>query len=311
MSLRRLIALGIRKNEMALTRNAFVAGALLLAAVVQGLPVVTAGASASAPRRIQLGHENVITGEGPAMVRVKLAEPATISNLLKPRRKDIAVTGRGPLVGFALVQETPSWDGISLVGGRLPRRSGLGNFYFSPSGLDNAAPTVTLPAGDYRLYLLAGRRPVEVSFLLNGPSGRVRLAPRAPVRYEVATPEARLVDGANNVYGSGADGTLSSTGMLFDFLWVKHSAHANTQYQFCLYEGGERGAAPYSPGCPALDDEENVVVGDGVVGAGEYTSFFYGGAVPFAPNRYGQGFAMESAAAVEEVGYLGMWLSLD
>ena len=293
-------------------RNAsVVVGALLLAAVAQGLPVPSAGASASAPRRIELGRKNVVTGQGPAMTRVRLTEPAKISSLLMPGRKDISVTGRGPLVGFALVQETPNWDGISLIGGRLPRRSGLGNFYFSPSGLDNAAATVTLPAGDYRLYLLAGRRPVEVSFVLEGLSGKARLAPKTPVRYEVATPEARLVDGANNVYGSGADGTLSSAGVLFDFLWVKHSAHANTQYQFCLYEGGERGPAPYSPGCPALDDEEDVVVGDGVVGAGEYTSFFYGGAAPFAPNRYGQGFAMESAAAVEEVGYLGMWLSLD
>lgn len=293
-------------------RNAsIVAGALILAAVTQGLPIHAAGATASAPRRIELGRKNVITGQGPTMARVRLTEPATISNLLVPGREDVTVTGRGPLVGFALVEETPSWDGISLVGGRLPRRSGLGNFYFSPSGLDNTAATVTLPAGDYRLYLLAGQRPVEVSFVLKGLTGRVRLAPKIPVRYEVATPEARLVDGTNNVYGSGADGTLSSTGLLFDFLWVKHSAHANTQYQFCLYEGGERGAAPYSPGCPAFDDEDNVVLGDGVVGAGDYTSFFYGGGVPFAPNRYGQGFAMESAAAVEEVGYLGMWLSLD
>lgn len=293
-------------------RNAsVVAAGLLLAIVAQGLPLHSAAASASASRRVELGRKNVITGQGPAMVRVRLPEAATISDLLRPGREDITVTGRGPLVGFALVQETPGWDGISLIGGRLPRGSGLGNFYFSPSGLDNGAAKVTLPAGDYRLYLLAGRRPVEVSFVLQGLSGRARLAPKSPVRYEVATPEARLVEGTNNVYGSGADGTLSSTGMLFDFLWVKHSAHANTQYQFCLYEGGERGAAPYSPGCPALDDEEDVVVGDGVVGAGDYTSFFYGGAVPFAPNRYGQGFAMESAAAVEEVGYLGMWLSLE
>lgn len=293
-------------------RNAsVVVGALLLAVVAQGLPVNVAGASSSAPRRVALGRKNVISGQGPAMVRVTLPKAATISYLLKPRRDDITVTGRGPLVGFALVEETPAWDGISLIGGRLPRRSGLGNFYFSPSGLENGAARVTLPAGDYRLYLLSGRRPVEVSFILEGLSGRTRLTPRTPVRYEVETPEARLVDGARNVYGSGADGTLSSTGMLFDFLWVKHSAHANTQYQFCLYEGGERGAAPYSPGCPALDDEADVVVGDGIVGAGEYTSYFYGGAVPFEANRYGQGFAMESAAKVEEVGYLGMWLSLE
>ena len=297
---------------MGLKRNAsVVVGALLLAAVAQGLPLNSSDAAASAPRRVDLGRKNVIRGQGAAMVRVRLAKPATISSPMKPGREDVTVTGRGPLVGFALVEETPGWDGVSLIGGRLPRRSGLGNFYFSPSGLDNTAATVTLPAGDYRLYLLSGRHPVEVSFVLKGLSGRVRLSPKTPVRYETATPEARLVEGTNNVYGTGADGTLSSAGMLFDFLWVKHTAHANTQYQFCLYEGGERGAAPYSPGCPAMDDEDNVVIGDGIVGAGEYTSFFYGSGVPFEPNRYGQGFAMESAAAVQEVGYLGMWLSLE
>jgi hypothetical protein len=283
----------------------------MLGVFAQGVPVSGERASAAAARRVVLGRKNVITGEGPGMVRVRIPKPATIADPLKPGRDDIAVEGRGPLVGFALVEETPGWDGISLVGGRLPRRSGLGNFYFSPSGLDNAGATMTLPAGNYRLYLLTGRRSARVSFLLDGLEGRARLSPRTPARYEVATPEARLVDGATNVYGSGADGTLSGTGLLFDFLWVKHDAHANTQYQFCLYEGGERGPAPYSPGCPALDDEDNVVMGDGVVGAGEYTSFFYGGGMPFAENTYGQGFAMESAAAVEDIGYLGMWLSVD
>ena len=297
----------MRRTRTAATLTA----GLVLAALAQGVPLQAAGASANAPARIELGHKNVLTGNGPAVVRVRLSEPVTIAEPLMPGRDDITVKGRGPLVGFALVEETPGWDGISLIGGRLPTRSGLGNFYFSPSGLDNSAGTMTLPRGDYRLYLLAKRGPVKVSFLLEGLEGKVRLAPRVPVRYEVATPPARLVDGVENVYGSGADGTLSSTGLLFDFLWVRHTAHLNTQYQFCLYEGGERGPTPYSPACPALDDAPDVVIGDGLVGTGEFTSFFYGGAMPFAPNRYGLGFAMESAASIEEIGYLAMWLSLD
>ena len=243
------------------------------------------------------------------MVRVNLPRPVRIQDPLAPNRTDILVEGRGRFVGFALVEDVAGFGGVSVIGGRLPRRSGLGTFYFALAGLDNRSELV-LPSGNYRLYLITDGQPVKVVFMLDGLEGSVRLQPMRAVDLDVEGPRPSLqVEGVKNVYGAGADGTLTSRGLLFDFLYVKHEGHANTQYQFCLYEGGARGPVPWTPACPALDDEPNVTVGDGVIGTGPFTTFFYGGGSPFEANTYGQGFAMESAAKITDVGYVGVWLS--
>ena len=298
----------MRRTPRALARLLTVA-TLVMGVVGQVGPAIPASAETSSARTpVTLKGRTVLTGSRSKMIRVRLTKAVMIERLLAPNRADITVKGRGRFVGFALVQDTPKFDGISLIGGRLPKDSGLGNFYFSPRGLDNASGSGRLPAGAYRLYLLADGSPVEVTFDLKGLQGTTRFnSPATIADYEVATPGPRLVDGANNVYGSGADGTLSGPGLLFDFLWTRHDAHVNTQYQFCLYKGGERGPSPYAPGCPTSD--EFFSLGDGVMSAGSYTSSFYGGGAPFEADRYGQGFTFESAAAVDDIGYVALWLT--
>jgi hypothetical protein len=299
-------------------RAAAVAALIVLLGVPTSLGAPAPSLPASAAGRITLGHRNVITGDRTRAVSVTLPRPASIA-ISDPAPQDLSIRGPGRFVGFALFEDDPGTPKKGIFVGRPATRTRIQPVVVA-SELQLSNGRYLLPAGDYVLYLLADGRDVSVTVTLEGLSGTRAVTPTDPVQYSVAMPapdydSSTAPGGFKNLYSAGATRRIGEVAFIFDAMWERHDAHVVTEFMSCHYDHKPQGPAPFAPGCPGAAPGGSRDVADSpriTPDAARNGALFYEGAVvaggrgPFA-----LGGSITSAASVTEVGFLGVWLTLE
>ncbi len=168
------------------------------------LAAMTGSAASAAPAATTtaLRHSNTITADASRSMLVRLPAPVSVSgegsfgDLTVQQNPDITVSGVGRITGLVLTQNTAvrthrerASDGATLVYlsygmctgmACRPNRPTLVTFGFGPGVTQDEDSTIHLPAGVYRLFILADGGPVTASLRLHGLAGTSRLRPSQP-----------------------------------------------------------------------------------------------------------------------------------
>lgn len=223
-----------------------------LAAAFLVVAAAVPAAASPAPRPPVLTSTVVVSGAATAWTRVTLARPTKVDGV-----PAVTVDRPAHFDGLALVREQRGDDPPALVVQRRGLAAGPAYAYSwvgeaVSGGQQDALLYVhrTLPAGTYRLYLLA-RGPVRATITFPGvPRGTVRLAPAsrtAHVREEQAAAGARGVAVSPAVAFSAVH-PVARRGLLLASTWYAGTASAAGQFGGCVSTAAD--PAPGAPGCP-------------------------------------------------------------
>lgn len=197
--------------------------ALGCAALVAG-GVVTPAAAWTPLVRVELGRVNVISGDAIAGMEVRIPRPATIE--ADPfSNRNVSYDGPGRIVGIVLVEEgapvNRAFQVVSVQWTFCGEPGCKGKPY------DRTEITTTsrwgpgkrwkIPAGDYRLYLVADGAPVDVTLRLDGLDGETALRPSGAVAGRIAAPTATVPAPTGHVFlGRARPVVLPTAGLLID-----------------------------------------------------------------------------------------------
>lgn len=283
-------------------------GIILLATSLLGVP--TGEAHAKAPSRPTLARLTTISGATSGYAVVRLARSATLEQPWGSPREPVRIRGAG-FVGFALVEEVPSFDGVTLIGGRFssllpPYVIGMGE------RLGDSSEGFRIPAGDYRLYLITERRNAQVTLALGGLEGRRFLSPNRRVATEVVSPTPYLAaTGRREVFSAGEAVRLGGRGLLFDVVWHLQPVHLHTEYWFCSYAEYPEGPVPYAPGCPSTSNRIIMTTGDSDVWLRPTGGSVAGLWAPLPKGTYGSGASYLAGQPITASGYTAAWVALE
>jgi len=304
-------------------------GLLLLAAPAQGVALAQP-TRVSAPTAVLTGTVT-ISGSQSGYVPVTVAKDMKLGDPFAAKyRGVVTVTGGGDAAGFALVQD--GLKGQVLLAGRseayapFVKKFGVPVNSLNPDLQDGAE--FTIPAGDYRLYLITGGQPTSVTIKFLGGSGTSRLAPTTKVESVVqqvglTTPAPGPVGG---VYSGGGAVSLTSPILQFSLSRLDTSAHTESVMRYCYFLGDKpAGPQPYGPACAAPSEDSPVVL-DSAGGSsflisdeGVGPQSFYGFNSSLTTSRTGEpvkadiaaGVSYTTAGVVTGGDYSQYWLSLD
>lgn len=270
-----------------------------------------------------LAGTTVISGTRSGSVAVRLPRAVSFDVY-----KDVAVAARGRLTGFALKKDG-AWDapsahaiksGFCGTPGCAPvwPRSHVG-MVVSP---DSTGYSGTLPAGNYRLFLLTDGAPVRVTLRLAGLRGRSSLTPRGGVRTAVVAPKPTVAEPATAplMFAGGSFWQFGRRGGLnLTVAWkVQPAPEEPSAVGACLYSGrppaqtlpafqvpcadGSGGLPPYVARNHADDSAPPTPVGPG-----RYISFLEAGGV-YSPGSFSQGAYHNTAGPVTSAHLHQVWL---
>ncbi len=217
-----------------------------------------------------MGEVNVLNGSSTGYVKVALPRPVTIDSG-EPNEPgnainaDITVTGNGRFVGVALVQDP-------YPGARDARRFFLAGRF---AGCDeagckptdnsietmydlqqDAADTLRLEAGNYRLYLIADGAPVRATIHLHGLSGRRSLEVTEPADLDLQTPPSRVDTdaGGGRLWSAGSSFAGGQVGFSMSWLEIEAEDFSGMEVGICQYNAIEPPPAhiAYGPHCSLL-----------------------------------------------------------
>ena len=232
--------------------------------VTVGIVAVAAGALATSPaaarspvERVTLAGVNVISGDAITGMPVRIPAPTSIEG--DPfTNDDVSYSGRGRVVGLALVQEGESRrDAFEVVSVRW---SFCGEPGCRPDPMDVSEITTTsdwrgkrweIPAGDYRLYLVADGAPVEVTLQLEGLEGVTSLRPSDRVGGRIAAPTATVPEPTGHLFlGRARPVRMPAPGLLIDGHTTGFVLGPSVTAQgSCLWRGrGEEDVLQSTPG---------------------------------------------------------------
>jgi hypothetical protein len=237
------------------------------AALAAALALATApagAAHAAAPAR--LAGTTVVTGSRAASMTVVLPRAATVRiATLTAHSDNVAVTGNGRVAGLDLRREdggptAPHLFAALTNGCYAPRCAArehivttfADRFPSSPAGGD--LTRYTLPAGRYRLVLIADGVPVTVRLRLDGLGGTSTLRPATAtgVTWDPLEPNLDAGPAPATVAYSAFAGALPVSdrgGVLFTVFDVRVAAGDVGKRGFCYYPGSAA-ARTYAAGCP-------------------------------------------------------------
>lgn len=267
---------------------ALVAGALLVPQVAAAQPVSMATDVCTLPPEerpaalaepVQLCGVTRISGEQSARIRVHIPRSLNFEIPLdEPLRRPIydesspiQISGAGRVLGLALVEERYSEEHPGLPTGSATLFYTVPEAPIAPTTIDEVgdvwrcnphAGTCAIPAGNYRIYLIADNGPVTVTLRFPQLPGSVDLAPTVPAEMDVWTlPKRTEVNQEGHVAVIASDSRTSPRpGALVVWSWLSHTGTPVLQgrtVQSCWYRGEITEPAAYAPGCPwtSLVDE--------------------------------------------------------
>jgi hypothetical protein len=177
-----------------------------------------------------------------------------------------------------------------------------------------SAGKATLPAGDYRLYVLSDGAPARVTIDLPNIQGTAELEP-THITSMRAQALPRLDGGESESFAVfGGSGELHGAGALLDTSVVYQQPHVATIAQSCWYIGKTAGALAFFPGCPASDGDHlffssvpnpQVWVTPGRFSSGSYTFSTGENAVVSV------GGNIQSAADVQSMGWASFFVDFE
>jgi hypothetical protein len=225
-------------------------------------PTTPAGAAGG----VLLAGETTISGAQPGSLLVTLPVAASISDAVT-ENPDVTVEGAGRYIGVVLVAEgNEERIGSTLIAGQVDPDAicddqgcpfGVATLV-AGAGLGSGGPgRWLLPAGDYRLHLVAEESagPVSVTLRLGGLEGTTHLVPSDPTGLETVPMPPRVpLPESQSVYWNSArhDMGVQTRGMIWTVAWLRHPLEPAGKYHYCIY----RDAEPEDhPGCvdPVLD----------------------------------------------------------
>ena len=206
-----------------------------------------------------LAGDTTVFGDRTAWMRVRLPK-AIDSNALGWETDDLQIQGRGRLFGWLMVRE---------VNGKIEPRAPSVNYLRSgmcsrpgckpkPYAMISGGATErdgVLPAGIYRLYLLADGGPVRVHFSTRGLPGVIRLNPtKRPEGVKVHNLTPRVAAGDTGViYSAGDKRPFRGPGFAFQAQWVNPAGAGLINRDLCWYDRkapGDETTAYMPPACP-------------------------------------------------------------
>lgn len=201
-----------------------------------------------------LARKTIVEGAETGWLRVRLPEPARLSH------DPAVITGDGRLVALYLMHEE-DWavrkNGAYLAVERFgwcAERACSPDPFASTSGGARTSRDGTLPAGTYRLFLIADGAPASVTIELRGLSGATRLRPRFEAEHELRTLEPREpVEGVGPFYSAGAEKPFDGPGISFLGHYFDPDGPGAATFGYCVYRKdapGDPATAYLPPGCP-------------------------------------------------------------
>jgi hypothetical protein len=235
---------------------------LATATAVASLVTVLFPAAAGAAKRrtvapVVLGAENLVTGSSSGTALVTVPRDATFDGKTGDNPY-FRFTGGGRFAGVLLASAGSDLirDGVLLFVGRYGFCGTPGctpkemTQVLTLSGTDGEA---VLPAGNYRLYLVA-EDAASVHMKLDGLSGKTTIVPDGRIDAKVSEPESAISAPRNVAYSSGqAYDFKGAYGFTFKVLSIAGEAWAAGRYGSCIYRGNPplpRQLAYNAPGCP-------------------------------------------------------------
>ena len=275
-----------------------------LVAVASPGPRAEAGSSSVALKGV-----NVLYGSKTGMTPVTLDREIVVS--LSRLAELASLEGRGRALGFALIGPAPasgprpflSLARLGFCGARgcSGGKDEVATFTTFDGDYDLSAGTVTLPRGDYHLYLIADGAPARVIFPLPGLQGRSRVRPAGAADFGVTEPEVGVHETSTNTIYSNGD-VLDMSGRQsysLNALRVESTAWAAGQIAHCIYDEDPPPApAGFGPGCPG---GANVPVTDVLVSPFPGTRIYATAATRSGPGILGHGSWAATAAVVNDV----------
>lgn len=278
---------------------------------------VTAGTRTTVP---VLTGTTVVAGSRSAWTRVVLPKAVFFNP-----SEDVTLTGTGRLYGMVLKKEG-AWNapvgwrvhiGYCVGGGCASTYRDVRSEVFVPGG---NTVTGTLPAGTYRLYVVADGAPVRATMKLRGLSGGTRtLQPGAPARAAVVEARPTIAEPGSGplVYAAGSTRSVpAGGGMNVTVVWKDHPAKpAPSATGVCQYVGVEPPASGTTPayhwpcqgGGPDLTGGLPAEPMPTPAGPGRYVSLFHTSFL-LPENSYGFGGFSDTPGPVTSAHVQQLWL---
>ncbi len=231
---------------------------VLTAAVGVGAAALPAPGAAAAAKRVL-----TIEGSEQGEARIELVRPTIVKSDIAVRSDQVTIAGRGRVVGAVLERVGPGPEAMllaanyNLCGQRACEPLQASEFIRgAPSAMsDRGIDTTTLPAGRYRVVLIADGAPVRVRLELSGLAASTTLRPTkdAGVAYRriadiTATPTPATVTFSGGRTYPAARGAV----VLFQELFRTSPGAAGVSGT-CIIFGEAPPADAYAPTCPNGD----------------------------------------------------------
>lgn len=232
---------------------------------VAALVVLTAGANPSVAVAKESARSNasallrgtttVRTGPSSSAVTVQLPKDMYVASI------DVEMRGRGRILGFAL-RELDREEGAVLYG-FISNRCIEERCTAPPTGRIERGlgyTDETLPAGRYRMDLLADGSPTSYVFRFPGLSGRTKLAPSRPSDATIRTGVPSVYNSSDEtIYAAGAyeDRAQFAQGVAYMAMWIE-TQEAPLAWDICPKGNYSPAPAPpeelmFYPGCGASE----------------------------------------------------------
>ncbi|MDQ3952228.1 MAG: hypothetical protein M3279_04595 [Actinomycetota bacterium] len=269
---------------------------------------VAAPASSRPAAREELpafGKKTVITGSRTAWTDVVLRE-----SIAPVRDLSYEITGAGRVTGVVvvrhgrgLVRNRPTL--IAFRAGRCLERGCAGDPQPVVLMLAYNLENHRLPAGRYRIHLIADGAPARVEFTVSSLTGHTALRPSNGARAQLETIQS-MVPAGPNAFAGGVETDLRGDGISFVAAWARSENDVAGAVGGCFYrEDPPPPPLAFAPGCPQA--------------AGE--PVMYGPYVPPAPDGplyHGIDLRLDralgayyvSGSVAEELGAVAFWLAL-
>lgn len=232
---------------------------LMISTIMAGVPARAAHTSVPPIDRSplpSLAGDTTVVGNETAWMRVRLPKPLATEEI---DGADLKVRGHGRLFGILMVREIdgeikPRQGYIDILRSGMCNKPGCKPKPMAMISGGAATQDGKLPAGIYRLYLLADGGRVSVDFSTPELPGAVRLNPRRPARSMVQnlTPRVQVAD-TGVIYSAGDERPFRGRGFVFQAQWVDPMGAGVIARDFCIYPKeppADQTTAYLPPECP-------------------------------------------------------------
>ena len=193
--------------------------------------------------RTELAGETVVVGSRTAMEVVNVDRPATFRTTLS-RNPSLEIESDGMFAGLVLKEATRK-DGIEIIALRIPmctrrvcREHAITTVYaFDPATGRVFPKDLTLPRGEYYLYLVSDGSPMTARLHLGGLDGKTIVHPdgKAAASYGALEPTVSTGDNGH-VFSAGVGHDLGAQGISLVGVRMALDQHKITDVDTCLSE---------------------------------------------------------------------------